>query len=411
MKNQMTLFLVFWVCTASMVFAQDGARPEEVPVVMVAPSVEMGEAESRRFPGHIIAVEEVNIVPRVTGYIEKINFKEGDYIKAGDLLFEIEEREYAANLKKANAQVSSCKSQILQNQAVIKEQEARLVELDALIRYKELTYKRNQELCLKKAVSEDDVDSAESALKAALAQRDAAAATLDAVRSQLDSAKASLSAAEGLADLANFDMDHTKIKAPIDGKIGKVTVTQGNLITPQFGTLVDIKSISPIYVRFAISERLFRSTYGGESKIKDLARIRLELADDTIYPEEAVITLVDNKIDRATNTIMLWAILKNADHSILPGSYATVHLSPKTKKASCGVLLSAVQVDNAGTFVYVLGQDKKIIRREVKAGAISEQYHEIVSGIVPGEIIVVDGMNKVKPGQLVETVPYKNNNE
>ncbi|MDD3586294.1 MAG: efflux RND transporter periplasmic adaptor subunit [Thermoguttaceae bacterium] len=411
MQIKTTLFVLFLAWGTVLAQEGGGAPKEDVSLVVVSPAVEIGELESRRFPGHIIAVEEVNVIARVTGYIEKINFREGDYVNAGDLLFEIEQREYAANAKKANADVSSRRSQILQNEAAIKEQEARIVELDALIRYRELTFKRNQELYQQKAVSEDDVDSIESSLKATRAQRDAAVAMLEAGRAQLESGKAALAAAEGIADLALFDMEHTRIKAPIAGKIGKVTVTQGNLITPQFGTLVDIKSISPIYVRFAISERLFRSTYGGEKKIKELGRIRLELADDTIYPEEAVITMVDNKIDRSTNTIMLWARLKNEDHSILPGSYATVHLSPKSNKPGCGVLLSALQTDDTGSFVYVLDKGSKIVRRDVVPGVISDQYYEIKSGVVPGEIVVVDGMNKVKPGQTVETVPYKSDKE
>lgn len=383
-------------------------KPQDVPTVMTSPAVEVGELETRRYPGPVVAVEEVDIIPRVTGYIQKVNFKEGDFVKEGDLLFEIEDREYAANLKKAEANVNACKSQILQNEAAIQEQEARIAELDALLKYKETSYHRNKELFERgTAVSQDVVDNAESSLNATKAQRIAAVATLAAVKSQLESSKSALSAAEALADLADFDMSHTQIKAPISGKIGKITVTRGNLVTPQFGKMVDIKSISPIYVRFAISERLFRSTYGGEEKIRQIARIRLELADGSVYPEEAQIALIDNKVDPKTNTIMIWATIQNADAALLPGSYATVRLSPKSDKPTCGVLLSAVQNDANGSYLYVLDKENRVERRDVKLGTLSDKYYEILSGAALGENVIVDGMNKVMVGQPVHPVIYQ----
>ncbi len=370
----------------------------------------MGELDVRRFPGPIVAVEEVDIVPRVTGYIEKLNFKEGDFVKAGDLLFEIEQREYAAALKRAEAEVASRRSAIDQAEAAIKQQEARIDELNSILEYREATYNRNKQLFARgTAVSQDDVDNTESAFKATRAQLAAAQATLASVKSQYETAKSALAAAEAAADLAAFDMEHTRISAPISGKIGKVTVTPGNLVTPQFGKLVDIKTISPIYVRFAISEQLFLTTYGGEKGIRDIARIRLELADGTMYGEEAKIALIDNKVDPKTNKIMIWAILQNEDHKLLPGSYATVYLSPKSDKPTCAVIASAVQTEpGGGSFVYVLDGGNKVERREVRLGALSEKYYEITSGLKPGETVVVEGMNKVQPGQTVNPIPAEN---
>ena len=400
------LTLIFLVPFAAQ--AQPGGGPAAaVPNVITAPSVEMGELDVRRFPGPIVAVEEVDIVPRVTGYIEKLNFKEGDFVKAGDLLFEIEQREYAAALKRAEAEVASRRSAIDQAEAAIKQQEARIDELNSILEYREATYNRNKQLFARgTAVSQDDVDNTESAFKATRAQLAAAQATLASVKSQYETAKSALAAAEAAADLAAFDMEHTRIAAPISGKIGKVTVTPGNLVMPQFGKLVDIKTISPIYVRFAISEQLFLTTYGGEKGIRDIARIRLELADGAMYEEEAKIALIDNKVDPKTNKIMIWAILQNEDHKLLPGSYATVYLSPKSDKPTCAVIVSAVQTEaGGGSFVYVLDGENKVERREVRLGALSEKYYEITSGLKPGETVVVEGVNKVRPGQTVNPIP------
>lgn len=406
MKLQ-TFFFVLILMAPFGAFAQQGSAPAVPPTVMAAPAVEIGELDVRRFPGPIVAVEEVDIVPRVTGYIEKIEFKEGDDVQEGDVLFQIEEREYAAALKQAQANVDSCKSQIDESQAAITQQEARIAELDSILKYRETTYNRNKALFARgTAVSEDEVDNSESAYLATRAQRDAAVATLASVKSQYEKAKSALAAAEAAADLAAFDMEHTKITAPISGKIGKVTVTRGNLVTPQSGKLVDIKSVSPIYVRFAISEQLFLTTYGGEEQIRDRARIRLELADGSIYSEEAKVALIDNKVDPKTNKIMIWATLRNEDRKLFPGSYATVYLSPKSEKPTCAVIISAVQANPDGThYVYVLDGGNKVEQRQVTLGTLSDKYYEITSGLKPGETVVIEGMNKVKPGDAANPVP------
>ena len=412
MKFQMLFFALILLAPLG-VRAQQGGGPAAPPMVMTAPSVETGELDVRRFPGPIVAVEEVDIVPRVTGYIEKIEFKEGDIVQEGDILFQIEEREYAAALKQAEANVDSCKSRIDEAQAAITQQEARIAELDSILKYRETTFNRNKALFARgTAVSEDEVDNTESAYLATRAQRDAAVATLASVKSQYETAKSALAAAEAAADLAAFDMEHTKITAPISGKIGKVTVTRGNLVTPQSGKLVDIKSISPIYVRFAISEQLFLTTYGGEDQIRDRARIRLELADGNMYSEEAQVALIDNKVDPKTNKIMIWATLQNEDRKLLPGSYATVYLSPKSDKPTCAVIISAVQANSDGTnYVYVLGEGNKVEQRQVTLGTLSDKYYEIVSGVKTGEVVVVEGMNKVKPGDVVNPIPADDNED
>lgn len=381
---------------------------DKVPTVLTSTVTVLDDAEARKFAGAVVAIEEVDVVPRVNGYIESINFKEGDYVQEGDLLFEIEDREYTANLTSAKVQASVCEATILQFSAAIKQQEAKIVELDALIKYQEVTHKRNQELFKNgNAVSEDQVDLSLSTLNATRAQKEAALASIDAAKAQLAAAEANLDAAHARVDLAQFDMEHTRILALISGKIGKVSVTKGNLVSPQSGKLVNIKKVSPIYVRFAISERLFRSTYGGEKNIRDRALIRLQLADDSIYPEEAKIALIDNKVDSKTNTIMIWATLQNSDQQLFPGSYATVLLSPKSDKPNLGVLLSAVTADDKGSYVYVIDSSNKAVRRDIVLGDICGNYHLIVSGVKAGEVVVCDGTNKVIPGKEVLPVRYE----
>ena len=332
-------------------------------VVAVAPAISINVLEPRQYPGALVPIDDVEIVPRVTGWINKINFKEGDLVKTGDLLFELEDTTYQAAVSKAEAN-------LLQSQAELKNAE--------------INYNRADDLLKRNAGSQMDFDNADQRLSQAKALV------------QLNEA--------ALADAKNT-LSYTKITSPIDGRIGKVTVTRGNLVTPQTGKIVDIKSFAPIYVRFAIGESVFNRKFEGEKRIRELAEIhvcpvgedREDVKKIAEYPT-AKIELIDNKVDSSTNTIVIWATLKNEDSRFFPGSYATVLLSRKLEKPVVGVLLSALQTSPDGNYVYVLDENNNAVQREVKLGPISGKYQVVTAGVAVGETVVVEGMNKLKPG-------------
>lgn len=345
--------------------------PEAAPaVVAVQDALGLTSLQARQYAGRVTAIEEVDIIPRVTGWIEKINFKEGDFVKEGDVLFEIEDVVYQSALETAEANL----------------EQAKAVQLNA-----QTAYNRAKELFDRKAGSQADLDNATQTL----AQANASVKICGAA---LVDAKTTLS--------------YTKIAAPISGRIGKASINRGDLVSPQTGTIVDVRQFAPIHVKFAIGESVFNNTFGGDAQIRDLAKIKIcpvgasrtdsKAIED--YPE-ATIDLIDNHVDPTTNTIVIWATLENADSRFFPGSYCTVMLSRKVPEPVPAVLQSAIQTAPEGNFVYVV-KNGVAERRFVSLGPISDNYYVINEGVEIGETIVVEGMNKVADGGKVAPVPY-----
>ena len=350
--------------------ATESAGNEAPAVVAVVPAALIRELQPRQYAGRLEPIDDVDIVPRVTGWLEEVHFKEGDFVKEGDLLFEIEDTTYRVAVDKA---------------------EAGLAQANAELKNAQTIYDRSKELLERNAGSQQDFDNAEQ---------------------RLFQAKAALQLAEASLVDARNTLSYTKITAPISGRIGKTLVTRGNLVTPQTGKIVDVKSFAPIHLRFAIGESVFSRVFGGEANIRDRAVVKVcpvgESRDDpevvATFPE-AKIDLVDNKVDVGTNTVVLWAILENADMRFFPGSYATVMLSRKLDAPVVGVIASALQTNGEEEFVYVVNSENRVERRVVTLGPISGKYQILESGVEADELVVVEGMNKLQPGALVEPAP------
>ncbi len=354
---------------------EDAQEPAPAPepqaaIVAVEKATSLTTLQPRQYAGRLVSIEEVNIVPRVTGWIQKINFEEGQDVQAGDVLFEIEDTTYQAAYKKAQAS---------------------LEQANAVLKNAETTFRRAGDLLERNAGSQADFDNAEQGLA---------------------QAQAAVKIAEAALTDAETTLSYTKITTPISGRVGKVTVTAGNLVTPQTGKLVDVRQIAPIHVKFAIGESVFNETFGGESAIRDRALIKIcpvgsSRTDSKAiegYPE-ARVDLVDNHVDPSTNTIVIWAKLENADKRFYPGSYATVMLSRKLQNPVCAVLQSAIQTAPEGNYVWVVSEGKAE-KRFVQLGPISGNYYVVESGVEVGETIVVEGMNKVAEGAPIKEIPY-----
>lgn len=331
----------------------------DAPLVVTSPAVTLHESVPQKHVGLVVAAESVDIVARITGFLEKIHFQEGGMVKQGDLLLEIEDTTYQAQLHSA---------------------EAIYQEALAALDFAKTICERNSTLHEQKAVSTTAYDDSVRGYKLAQAQAANAKARLEDARNNLS---------------------YTKIYAPISGKIGKITKTRGNLVSPASGVLVTIEKMSPIYGRFALSERIFRSEFGGEAGFRKHAGIRLKLADDTIYSEKGKVALLDNRIDPRTNTMMIWTQFENKDGQLLPGSFVSVLLTNKSVAAKAAVRQTALMTDKEGSFIYVVGANNTIEKRRVKLGQVAGDFQEILSGVNPGEIIVVEGTHKAVPGKPV----------
>ncbi len=334
------------------------------PVVTTAPAVVVTAASPRRYAGVVEAVEKVNIMPRITGELRKIHFTEGEIVRQGDLLFELEDTTY---------------------KAAVEVLEARREQLLAQVDFMTNEFNRNRELLTNKAVAQSVYDHS---------------------LFELNSAKAQLKEVEASLIDAKNTLSYTRIHAPITGRIGKSTFTVGNLISPGGQPLASIEMVSPIYVRFAVSETVMRRDFGGRNGILARGSIKIKLADDNIYGETARITLIDNHINQRTNTIALWAEFRNDDHQLIPGGYVTVELHTASETGFTAVLPSAIVIgENGECSVFVVDGNNQVSRRVVTTGGTSGKYKIIRSGLRHGEIVVVEGSHKIHPGMTVECVP------
>lgn len=337
-----------------------GGGPDDSPVpVVVAPVELVHETAPKRYVGFVESIHHVDVMPRVTGTLLKIHFQEGALVKEGALLYELEDTTYHAAVEGLTAQRE---------------------QLQAALEFADAEYKRSKDLISSNIVARSSFE------KAVL---------------EINSAKAKIRQIVASLTDAENNLSYTKIYAPQDGRIGKSRLTKGNLVTPQNGKLNDIEQIAPIYVRFSVSERVFRRDFGGMAGIQENAVVRVQLADDSEYPESARVTLVDNKINAGTNTITLWATFENKDHGLLPGGFVTVLLSVKNGKKLPAIIPSALLSGEDGYFVYVLAPDHRVVRRGVKIGSISMNKQIITSGLDGSEQVIVDGTHKVKPGMTV----------
>jgi len=347
---------------SSPLFAQmppGGAAPKQV--VGVADVVETDNVQTRRYTGQVVAQAVVNVTPRVSGEILKLGFHDGDYVKKGQMLYEIEKTQYEADVKRAEATIAECK---------------------AKLEYAQSSYDRNQRLYEVNAASKDAMEN---------------------TKSSLDALKAAQAAAEAALTTAQDNLKYTTITAAIDGLVGVTKFTAGNFITPSSGPMLTIIQMQPIRVRFSMSTGDFLSGYGSLTALKENGRISLKLADGSEYATDGKIEFLNNEANVKTDAIQVYATFPNADMKLIPGSTVTVTLSKKAGAPMPAVPPSAVMHDAQTSFVYVVGEGDKIERRVVELGDMTREFQLIKSGVKTGERVVYQGTHKVMPGD--EIVP------
>ncbi|MEX3012068.1 efflux RND transporter periplasmic adaptor subunit [Hoeflea sp. TYP-13] len=337
------------------------------PNVTVA-TVKSQETGNRgRYVGRIQAVSTVNLEARVEGVLEKRNFQEGGLVKKGDLLFVIEKGLYQAS-------VASSKAQLEGAQATLKNSK---VELG------------RQKILLEKGdVAQSDYDSAE--------------ATVGSNEASVGEAQASL-------DTANINLGYTDIYAPIDGRISKTSVDVGNLVNTNTGTLATITSVDPIYVSFYMGEKDLiedreKGLIGNDSAALN---IKLTMADGSPYTSTGSISYVGTTVEQASDTIEVRATFDNPKNILIPGQFVNVFVEDAQPKSTLVVPQSAVQLDSKGHFVYLVDSADKIERRDVKLGKQAGTVWEVSSGLEEGEKVVVQGLQKIHPGVVVNPVETK----
>ena len=352
-------------------------KPQMPPAVVSVEKVAMiDRGEPRRYVASTSPYALVDIVARVSGTMTKDdNWKEGGNIKAGQLLYAIEDTVYDANVKSAEANVISAKASVEQ--------------IKAELAFAQKEFDRQNRLLSTKATSQT---SYESALR-----------TLNTCKARLSSADGSLKAAEAALILAKNDLSYTKIYSPVGGRIGKSIYSSGNYITPSKGALATVVQFDPIKLRFAMSE----ADYLNYKRKKSLPEVELFAADGKKIENPAKLDFVDNLVDTGTGTVMIQFLVSNPDEMLIPNGYATVYLYEKFEKPVASVSVSALMTDGKDHFVYVVGAGNVPERRKVRAGVQVGDRQVILDGLKAGETVISAGIHKVRPDKPVVPVPAK----
>jgi RND family efflux transporter MFP subunit len=333
------------------------------PTVTVAAVQQRAITEWDEFSGRFEAVEAVEIRPRVSGYIQKVAFTEGGEVRRGDLLFQIDARPYQADLARAEGELAQARS---------------AASLAAR------TLERSKPLAASQAISREDFDNRTTA-----AERGAAA----------------VRAAEAALATARLNLEWTQVRAPISGRVGRAQVTQGNLVQAGGPTvLTTVVSLDPIYVSFDADERSYLK-YAARARQGNRARrtpITLGLSsEDGAFPHEGYVDFVDNQLDPRTGTVRARAVFSNKDRIFTPGLFARLKLESSGQYQAPVVSDRAVGTDQDKKFVLVLRPDSSVEYRPVQLGRLIDGYRVVVGGLKAGEQIVVNGLQRVRPGMKV----------
>ncbi|HLM15927.1 MAG TPA: efflux RND transporter periplasmic adaptor subunit [Reyranella sp.] len=339
------------------------AAQPPAPAVGVRLATMKGVSQSFEFVGRVKAIEKVDLRARVEGFLEKVLFREGQDVKTGELLYQIEK---------------------VQFQAAVDQAKANLAVAEAALTNAKVEYERSTELVKRNFTPQSQVDANKAAL--------------DSAAGRVMQAKAALTQAQ-------VNLDYTDIRAPIDGRIGRTAYTVGNLVNPASGVLATIVSQDPIYVLFPVSVRDLeairearRKEEGGMAKID----IRVRLPSGQEYAQRGVWNLTDPQVDPQTDSLVMRATIPNPDRTLTDGQFVTAIIRERQEAPRLVVPQSALQVDQSGYYVLVVNDQHKVEQRRVQTGPQRGTDVVVTSGVKEGEHVMVDGIQKVRPGQVVQ---------
>ncbi|WP_428428595.1 efflux RND transporter periplasmic adaptor subunit [Pararhizobium sp.] len=359
------------VALGSVAVAQEAAKPPAAPSVTVTQVVEKDIRPSISFTGRVQAVDKVELRARVDGFLEKRLFTEGQDVKLGDLLFVMEKGQYEAA--------------VIQAQGAIESAEAGLALAN-------IEVQRQTTLVAKSAAAQNQLDLA-------IAKQNEAKGTLTQLNAALDKAK--------------LDLGYTEIRAPIDGRIGRSAYSVGNFIGPASNVLATIVSQDPIYVSFSVSQREIldiRDKLAGKGTLGstvNAAIVYVELADGKRYAEPGKVNFVDVTVDQGTDTVPVRATFPNPNRILIDGQLVNVTVEGGTPQKSLIVPQAAIQIDQSGPFALVVNSENKIEVRRIEPGQTEGSDLSVLKGLNVGDRIVTEGIQRVRPGQLVEPLEVK----
>jgi len=345
--------------------AAPAAAAPPAPQVSVAQVVSRSVTEFDEFTGRFVAVERVEVRPRVNGYIASVGLTPGREVKKGDVLFTIDPRPYQAEVKRAKAELARARTQLALSRSE-RERAVKLLE--------------------QRAISQEEFDTRVAGTEQADANVEVASAALDT---------------------AELNLSYTRIESPIAGLVSREEVTTGNLVSAGQTLLTTVVSVDKIYVEFEGDEQVYLK-YAALNRSGDLANARdshlpiwIGLADETGTPHEGKMVFIDNALDAQTGTIRARALLDNKERRFTPGLFARVKLVGSGKYDALLINDSAIGTDQNVRYVFAVGADNKVEYRAIKLGPVVDGMRVVREGLKVGESIVVNGLQRVRPGVTV----------
>jgi membrane fusion protein, multidrug efflux system len=358
-----------WLVGLGALLAGCGDQSEETPAAAAPPpAVSVVNVEpqdvtpSTQFVGRVVSIDTVQLRARVQGFLEQRLFVEGQTVKEGDLLFIIEQPPFQAQVAEAQADVARG--------------EASVAEANA-------TLERVQQAVKSGAVSKQEVDQA----------------TANAQRAQAD-----VLAAKAQVEIAQLNLSYTEILAPIAGRIGLSTYTVGNLVGPDSGVLATIVSNDPIYVTFPVSTRLIlevRKQALAAGKQPEFV-VRAQLPDGTMYGHPGKVNFLNIDVDQTTDTITVRAQFPNPEGLLVDGQFVNVTVEREKPEQRLVVPQAALQIDQSGSYVLIVNAQDEVEQQPIQTGQLFQGNLVVASGLQAGDRVIVEGIQKVRPGQKVQ---------
>lgn len=341
-------------------FIQKQAMRMPKEVVVDNPHIEKVNV-SAEATGRVEAQYSIDVIARVSGFLLKKYFHEGDFVKQGQLLFQIDPKEYQLSVNNSRAAVN---------------------QYNALYTNAQQEWNRASALVKEDLISRSDVDSS-------LAARNQNRALLDSANQQLELAKVNLS--------------YTSIRSPIDGRIGKVNITEGNYVSPTSGSLVNVSSVTPVYVTFSLKSDDFVKLLKASDRFKDV-QVKVQFGDGTWYNKVGTINFVDNKIDKDSGSVQMRATFDNTKMWLVPGDYMKVKLVAPKKVEYLTVPQSCTKGDAmSGYYVWAV-KDDKAVKKDIKVSDDIDNNWIVEDGLNATDTIVVSGIQNVAAeGQKLKT--------
>ena len=337
--------------------------------------------------GNVEAYTTISDRSQVTGQLQDAFFREGDFVKKGDDLFQIDRRPFEAAVAMAEANV-------VRDKALMAQAEAQLGRDAANAEYQQLSAERQAQLQSRGIISKDMAEQVR-------AQADATAALVKADKANVESAKAQLAAGDAALDTAKVQLSFTRIKSPIDGRTGTLSVKVGNLATANNTELMTIAQVQPVLVTFTVPA-VYLTTVKNHMSDKRL-QVTAVPQDAEATPAVGHLTFVDNAVEMTTDTIKLKATFQNPDRRMWPGQFARVTLRLSTIAGATVVPTQAVQTGQDGQYVFVVKPDQTVEQRTVTPGQHVDQDTVIEKGLKPGEVVVTEGQLRLENGSKVTT--------